>query len=170
MITYLKGDATAPQGAGMKIIAHVCNDIGKWGSGFVVAVSKRWDAPEAYYRQWHKLGKLEGMALQNPMKGSFVATTDDFKLGEVQVIQVTDDVFVANMIGQEGVGMRTSGPPVRYPAIKKALYKVATFADIFKASIHMPRIGCGLAGGSWSQIRPLIESELGDRAVFVYDL
>ncbi len=36
-ITYLTGDATQPQSAGPKLIVHVCNDIGGWGRGFVVA-------------------------------------------------------------------------------------------------------------------------------------
>lgn len=39
--TYLKGDATCPQAKGVKIICHVCNDIGGWGKGFVLALSKR---------------------------------------------------------------------------------------------------------------------------------
>lgn len=41
-INYLKGDATNPASAGNKIIVHVCNDIGGWGKGFVMAISKRW--------------------------------------------------------------------------------------------------------------------------------
>ena len=45
-IIYLKGDATKPEGLGTKIIAHVCNDVGLWGKGFVLAVSKRWKFPE----------------------------------------------------------------------------------------------------------------------------
>jgi len=36
MITYLVGDATQPQGEGVKVIAHICNDIGAWGAGFVI--------------------------------------------------------------------------------------------------------------------------------------
>jgi hypothetical protein len=40
-IQYIAGDATAPIGDGNKIIAHVCNDIGAWGAGFVLAISKR---------------------------------------------------------------------------------------------------------------------------------
>src|SRR5205823_6841477 len=51
-ITYLKGDATCPQAKGVKIICHVCNDIGGWGKGFVLALSKRWSEPEAAYRKW----------------------------------------------------------------------------------------------------------------------
>jgi len=41
-INYVKGDATNPASIGNKIIAHVCNDIGGWGKGFVMAISKRW--------------------------------------------------------------------------------------------------------------------------------
>lgn len=49
-ITYLKGDATTPQARGNKIIAHVCNDLGGWGKGFVLAISKRWPEPAAKAR------------------------------------------------------------------------------------------------------------------------
>jgi len=35
----------------------------------------------------------------------------------------------------------------------------------------MPRIGCGLAGGKWSEVEPLIESAIVDAGVaaYVYD-
>ncbi len=36
-INYITGDATRPAGPGPHIIVHVCNDIGEWGRGFVVA-------------------------------------------------------------------------------------------------------------------------------------
>ena len=45
-IHYLKGDAVYPQARGNIIITHICNDIGVWGRGFVVALSARWMAPE----------------------------------------------------------------------------------------------------------------------------
>src|SRR5262249_13954931 len=53
-IQYLQGDATSPQAKGDKIIAHICNDLGGWGKGFVLAVSRRWSEPEASYREWHR--------------------------------------------------------------------------------------------------------------------
>jgi hypothetical protein len=39
------------------------------------------------------------------------------------------------------------------------------------ASVHMPRIGCGLAGGRWERIEPLITRRLSEHgiAVTVYD-
>ncbi|MCT2277673.1 hypothetical protein M3G91_08560 [Micromonospora chalcea] len=48
---------------------------------------------------------------------------------------------------------------------------VADRAEELGASVHMPRIGCGLAGGSWQRIEPLIRQALSDRGipVTVYD-
>jgi hypothetical protein len=31
----------------------------------------------------------------------------------------------------------------------------------------MPRIGCGLAGGRWERVEPLVTAELTDRGVHV---
>lgn len=40
-IQYKKGDATNPIDNGNKVIVHICNDIGAWGKGFVMAISKK---------------------------------------------------------------------------------------------------------------------------------
>src|SRR6266545_1769713 len=151
-ITYLKGDATCPQAKGVKIICHVCNDIGGWGKGFVLALSKRWSEPEAAYRKWYSEGK-------------------GFALGEVQFVQVEPYIWVANLIGQRGTKTGSSGPPVRYEAITAGLAKVAAKALELGASVHMPRIGCGLAGGEWIKVEPLILEALCEQGlpVTVYD-
>lgn len=151
-VVYLKGDATAPAADGVKIIAHICNDIGGWGAGFVLAVSKKWKAPEQDYRQWHKSG-------------------DGFALGELRLVPVSPDTFVANMIAQRGVKADNGIPPIRYEALRECLAKLAVQAAELKAGVHMPRIGCGLAGGSWDMVEPLIRGTLVEKgiAVFVYD-
>lgn len=154
-ITYLKGDATSPQAKGTKIIAHICNDIGGWGKGFVLAISKRWTEPEEAYREWHR----------NRAK-------NDFGLGSIQVIQVEAYIYVANMVGQRGTKTgRSTGVPVRYEAIESCLEKLAEEAKSLDASVHMPYIGCGLSGGKWTQVEPLIEKTLliNDIDVYIYD-
>lgn len=168
-IQYLRGDATCPQVPGPKIIPHIVNDQGKWGAGFVLAISKRWSGPEAYYRQWYNLRKIEGMVLQNPMKGSFVSTTGDFELGAAQLVQVYEDTYVANMIAQAGTRTGSKGPPIRYDALASALEKVDFFAEMLGASVHAPRIGCSLAGGRWSLVEPIIRRTLVKRDVYIYD-
>lgn len=154
-IHYATGDATAPPVPGPRIIAHVCNDIGAWGRGFVMALSKRGPEPEAAYRAWYR-----------------DRSSNDFALGAVQLVPVHDSVWVANMIGQHGIRRAGGQPPVRYEAIDEALGRLGEHAVRLRASVHMPRIGCGLAGGRWEQIEPLLERQLAARGVVVtvYDL
>ncbi|MGM9348786.1 macro domain-containing protein [Streptomyces salinarius] len=153
-IRYVRGDATAPSVKGVKVIAHVCNDLGGWGKGFVLALSRRWPEPEAAYRAWHR-----------------DRASNDFALGAVRFVQVEPYVWVANMIGQRGMRTGSKGAPVRYEAIATALGHVADRAAGLEASVHMPRIGCGLAGGKWSRVEPLISDRLARRGipVTVYD-
>jgi O-acetyl-ADP-ribose deacetylase (regulator of RNase III) len=153
-IFYLKGDATSPQAPGTKIIAHICNDQGGWGKGFVLAISKRWTTPESAYRKWH-----------------MDRARNDFALGAIQLVQVGSYIHVANMIGQHGMKAGSSGPPIRYDAVEQCLSKLAVQAKELDASVHMPRIGCGLAGGKWEFIEPIIEATLvnGGVATYVYD-
>ncbi|MGK5638173.1 macro domain-containing protein [Streptomyces sp. URMC 126] len=154
-IAYVRGDATSPTGKGPKVIAHVCNDLGGWGKGFVLALSRRWEEPEREYRRWHR-----------------ARAENDFGLGAVQVVRVERWLWVANMVGQRGIRTgRSSGVPVRYEAIDTALAKLADEAARLGASVHMPRIGCGLAGGRWDRVEPLIRARLTDRGipVTVYD-
>lgn len=77
------------------------------------------------------------------------------------------------MIGQHKIKVKGDDgtPPVRYEAIEAALAKVGDKAVELGASVHMPRIGCGLAGGQWELIEPLISQQLSQRdiQVVVYD-
>lgn len=154
-INYTVGDATMPQIPGNKIIAHVCNDIGAWGRGFVLAISKLSPAPERAYRDWYQ-GRVE----------------NDFALGAVQFVRLSPELIVANMIGQHGIRITGDTPPIRYDAVEAALETVGQKALEREASVHLPRIGCGLAGGEWHKIEPLIKQQIcaKDVAVFVYDL
>ena len=154
-ITYQVGDATRPAGDHPKIIVHICNDVGGWGKGFVVAVSRRWPEAERRYRAWH-----HGEEPQ------------PFALGQVQFIQVEDTIWVANLIGQHGMGFRHGLAPIRYQAVRAGLHVVAAKAKELGASVHMPRIGSGLAGGKWDEVERIVQEELtvAGVAVTVYDL
>ena len=149
IITYLKGDATNPQITGIKIICHVCNNIDKWGRGFVLAISKKWSAPEIDYHNRHQL-----------------------PLGSVNFIKVSNTIYIANMISQKGVRTKLNPIPIQYIHLQRCLQRVANKAFLLKATVHMPRIGCGLAGGNWNKIEPIIINTLLKLKinVFVYDM
>jgi O-acetyl-ADP-ribose deacetylase (regulator of RNase III) len=152
-IRYCVGDATAPAADGNKLIAHICNDRGAWGKGFVLSLSRRWPQPAEAFKSWFKEGS-------------------GFELGAVQFVQVKPDVWVANMIGQHGLKAQKGVLPIRYEALRTCLEKVASKAKELGAAVHMPRIGCGLAGGEWSKVEPIILEALCEKGieVTVYDL
>jgi len=151
-IRYVTGDATAPQGDGLKYIVHICNNYGGWGKGFVLAISKRWKQPALEYKKWAK------------------EYLHNLPLGQVQFVKVEEDVYVVNMLAQYGYKSVENPTPIRYNALRTALSSVAIAAGN-KASVHMPRIGCGLAGGTWDKVEPIVHEELILRGVpvTVYD-
>jgi len=156
-IQYVTGDATVPMGDGPRVILHCCNDVGLWGSGFVLALSRRWpEAQRAYFRWYEKRHNGD----------------TPFELGKVQFVLVdpVSPIWVANMIGQRGIRGKTNPKPVQYSAILRGLDTVHDFCVREKASVHAPRFGAGLASGSWDVIEGLINEVLAEVPVTIYDL
>jgi len=147
---FVVGDATQPQGEGVKIIVHVCNDVNGFGSGFAKVVANKWPVVKQAYHDWHANGA-------------------NFALGMVQLVKLPDDIIVANMIAQHGYSY-AGNPAIQYPALHMCLSKVAKWAKELGAIVHAPRLGCGLAGGTWSQVGPIILDAMKDVEVVVYDL
>jgi len=149
VIHYIQGDATLPISSG--ILLHVCNDIGLWGAGFVVALSKRYPETQLKYLECYRKGyAVLGMCIP-------------------QVIN--DDLTIIHMIAQKGVRSKSNPIPLQYDKLETCLHKINS--KFPEATIHMPRIGCGLGGGDWNKVEPLIVNRLdsnNDREVFIYDL
>jgi hypothetical protein len=122
------------------IICHVANDIGGWGSGFVIPLAKAFPKARQNYLEWFKNGT-------DSMEGSFT-------IGKTQFVEM-DDIVVANMIAQH----KTGSPPrcLRYNALAKCMDEVADFATSRSLEIHAPLFGAGLAGGNFAFIAELIE-------------
>ena len=75
------------------------------------------------------------------------------------------------MVGQVKGCTSSRVPPVRYYAVEEALGTVAGRAASLDASVHMPRIGTGRAGGEWERIARIIRNTLlrSDIPTYVYD-
>lgn len=163
-IRYTIGDATAPTGGGIKIIAHICNDYGGWGAGFVTALSAKSPLPEQYYRRWNQEDeRLPRCFIENP-----------FMLGSIQFAPFGVDTVVCNMIAQMGNASQWhDGRAVRYGALENCLWKLANRClSVPSPSVHMPRIGCGLGGGEWEPVSRCIMRTLCAYNIptMVYDL
>jgi len=136
-IHYLIGSALEPIKT-PAIIPHICNDKKRWGSGFVIAVSKVNPEPETNYRTWSE------------------SCNGDLPLGETQIIQINDDIWVANMIAQHDTKVIDGVPPLRINALTSCLTFVNDFAVGRGATIHAPRIGAVRSGGKWKDIEKVL--------------
>ena len=154
-VAYLKGSALEPRGEAAKIVAHVVNDATpNWGGrGFAVGIRQKWPGAQREFQNWTKSNRR------------------NLKLGQVHLVQVSEDTTVASMVCQKGYGP-CAHPRIRYAALEECLAKVAEAARRLKATVHMPRIGTGQAGGAWFVVEELVTSALPDAgiSVFVYDL
>lgn len=150
-ITYLKGDASLPiDTASPRIIAHVVNNIGVWGAGFVLSLNKYPQVKEKYLTACREIER-------------------DVLLGRNQYVHVENDFVVANMFAQNGIRSYTNHTPLKYELLQECLDRLVTKAEGMDATIHMPKIGSGLAGGDWKIIEKMVEDILTS-PVYVYTL
>ena len=153
-IRLLHGSVLEPRNGGKKIICQLVNDKAiKWGGGVARKIAKRFpDAEEAYIKQ----------IIQIPQRD---------RLGRVIFSETSEDLTIASLIGQEGFGPSLF-PRIRYAALQNCLEKVADRATSVGASIHMPKIGTGSAGGDWSIIEEMLDDVMvcAGLSVTVYDV
>ena len=152
-VEFLRGNALEPRGAGKKLIAHIVSDAtANWGGrGFAIALMKKWPSAQVEFRTW--------------------ASSQPLCLGDVHFGNVAPDIKVASMVCQHGYGPSTK-PRLRYMALEQALKTLAAEAADTAATVHMPRIGTGQAGGSWMMVQELLAATLltANVPVTVYDL
>ena len=164
-VQYVSGDLFIPvkDSTEFSVIAHVVNNKGMWGSGFVVPLGKEYPASKDSYLAWAEGKAPPNEAIWNPK---------DFEFGQVQFVQVCDMplVLVANMLAQTIGGVR----PLGYHHLVKCMEEVGKYIvrlrDRHKVEVNIrcPLFGAGLAGGQWAFIEKLIEDCWLNRDIPVY--
>ena len=145
----VRGDATQPRGSGPKVIAHVVNDATpNWGAGFSLGIKVRWPAVQEDFIRW------------------VAEERSRLALGNTHLTELPDGVTIYQMVAQHGYGP-SPNPRIRYAHLKTCLNKLAEYAAERSASVHMPRIGTGHAGGQWSIVREMIDETIVRRGVLV---
>lgn len=127
------------------IIMHQVNCQGVMGSGIAKEIR------ELYPAVWTKFTKKSHEHLPSEL------------LGQVQLVRVTDTLWIANLFAQENYG-RDGKRYTSYDALDtcfKTLADLAVAHQFASSDIHHPLIGAGLGGGSWEVIEALIEHRLG---------
>jgi hypothetical protein len=152
-IEHVRGDATQPRGPGLKILTQIVNDKAlTWGGGLSLAVRRKWPQAQKEFTDW--IENIAGLP----------------RLGKVHFSQQADSIVIASIVAQSGYGP-SARPRIRYGALERGLSEIGLRATETSASIHMPRLGCGEAGGNWNIVGELVETNLVNRgiSVTVYD-
>lgn len=140
-IHIVYGDATNPRGDGKIIIAQVINSSGGLGFGFGRAMSQTYPNSKKSVIDWKK-------------------DKEDFRLGNHKIIKENDLLYIFQILAQEGIYPKNEIIPLKYDKLRLGLISLKDFALSINATVHMPAIGAGQAGGDWNIIKGMIYDEL----------
>ncbi len=152
-IRYVHGDVTRPLGTGARLVCQLVNDRAlKWGGGIARRLAQRHPEAEAAFAR-ELLGLRAGE-----------------RLGSAVFVEAGEELVVASLVAQEGFGPSLL-PRIRYRALRAAMARVADRAAADNASVHLPRLGTGAAGGEWGVVGEIVDELLVARglSVTVYD-
>lgn len=124
------------------VIAHQVNCLGVMGAGVARQIAAKYPEVLTSYKK-------------------YVLDSRD-PLGNCQLVQVADDLWVANIFGQRGVGSRKV--QTDYGAVYTAFDQLRQQMGRHKLgnTVHVPfGIGCGLAGGDWKSYVQVMGFALG---------
>lgn len=125
--------------------------MGVFGSGFVIGLKNKYPNVEEMYKKWY----------------------DTYCLGEVQYVRACDNVIVANMFAQDGIGGMSKGhynkvvKPIKYKSLVYCMDDLKLVCPDYE--IVAPKFGSLRSGGTWSFIEELIEEIWGDFNVTIYE-
>ena len=125
------------------IICHQVNCRGAFGAGIAAQIAGKWPVVERVYRS--HLVRCADAGVR--------------PLGTVSYCAVAPGLTVANLYAQlsYGNGAREGRCYTDYGALRSCLEKVRLEFG-WDVPMHVPyRIGCGLAGGDWKAVRPILE-------------
>lgn len=170
-LSYVNGDATKPQqiaNDSLCIVPHIVNDLGLWGSGFVIGINSTFgDKPMKSYNNWYNGVSPDDTKVLNACP---------FELGQVMYYNIgnNSNIIIANMIAQHDISSKSISidyidevidrtvNPIRYGALSKAMYNVLKFVknivlvENTEVEIHCPKFGSLRSGGDWDVIEQMI--------------
>lgn len=165
-VEYVVGDATRPLRdkstyPTIDVIAHIVNNAGGWGAGFVVPLGLKYPYARTSYNTWVNDHKA----------------ITPFALGKTLFIMIQRPrLWVAHMCAQDGFPRIKTDRVVQYDALELCLAMLRDWCiyqrdeEHVVPRVHMPKIGSGLGGGDWARIEPMIFSALADFTTFIYVL
>ena len=131
------------------ILMHGVNCQGVMGSGIAAQIRSKWPVVFTDYEAYISKMMRE--------RGWF---PDDF-LGEVVLSEVSESLVIASAFTQESFGRDKNRVYVSYYAIERVFMEAAEIAQELGLPLCFPKIGAGLANGSWEKISEIISKVEG---------
>jgi O-acetyl-ADP-ribose deacetylase (regulator of RNase III) len=130
---------------GIECIMHGCNTLNIMGAGIAKSISLRF--PYAFYadKTAHRRAKIANKSL----------------LGTFSHVSLPGDKHIINLYQQSEIAENPlDSAPFRIMAFEAALIRALKFCkEIGVANVGLPhKIGCGLAGGNWNEVRNVISN------------
>lgn len=140
-VTFHSGDLLR---SGCSIMTHQVNCQAKMGRGIAKQIRKEYPFVYKAYVKYCRSQRKKGRS----------------PLGDCQLVKINDFQWICNLFGQEfyGIGSRQTD----YRMLERALTLLAgsePVNDGLHNTIGFPdHIGCGLGGGDWNVVLPLIQN------------
>lgn len=145
-LIHVKGDLFATDDP---LIAHCVNARGAFGSGIAGQIARLYpEVRDAYMFKFRRTG---------------------WTPGQTQFVHVDTypPLTIANACMQDTFGGPAGTDHVDYEAVHACFAQVLDYARAGGMALSIPRVGCGLAGGSWERIEAIIRDQLATRDVRV---
>lgn len=152
------------------IICHQVNCLGRMKSGLAKSISEKYPIVKTKYDEMffhieNNTVKSDLYVSSNLISTEIIPSDFVSLLGYVQLLDVENELYVANLFGQYDYG--TDSRKTEYFALKTALERVQEWESLRtlfdgpapSMKVHLPKnLGCGLAGGDWKIVRKIIEN------------
>lgn len=122
------------------LICHQVNCRGVMGTGLALALKTKYPKIYIEYRNLCTFNSIDKL------------------IGSAQIVEVDSNKYIVNLFGQVNYGRGIVH--TNYNALQRALNSTFQFAHEFNYSIAIPyNLGCGLAGGDWTEVLSIIQRE-----------
>lgn len=163
MIIYKHGDILTSTA---DVICHQVNCKGVMGAGLAKQIKDKYPAVFRYYKarcDEDKRVRAElGFSKSTLLGLTQICYKEDYLVGCVK-----DKQMIVNLFAQDGYGRDKQYTD--YDALRKCLKSLSELFRGRATTVAIPyQMGCGLGGGDWSVVLPIIEEELAAYTVEIW--
>lgn len=163
MLTRVKGNVLENLKAPCFLLNACSHCIpGRWGSPFLIELGNKFEIVETRYRRWSS--------------SDCNKEHENYVMGAVQYVMVSDGVYVANMIVEAGwykigrrSGIRQDSLRIALQDVRKQIQNLEDMSGL-RYVVLSDRLGKGNIKNDLVELEKIVEEELGpDIEVYMYD-